>query len=306
MVIVSLLCASSAGLGVFALECLVSHLLAVVTLLRALSSLEYPRVARLASGVKETLLEELPRLGGLRQVDDHGTVCLPVVLPAQPCHLGDCRLVLLSECLGRSVPDPIVFVEDCCAPDAIHLNWSVLGLISADDFDALGLPGVYSHGTASPVLLFSRRSHLLLNRGSNRLGGHSRPFIVHPGGVNRAVQSISERGGRRFHRGKRAYVARLARRGRACDSRVGGLRARLGAAGEGRAVPEFFQLLGDILKLGGELLDDCLLVVDDLFQVSDLVTRVGHELVDALQHLRVDGHVVARACLRSIVAYIRE
>jgi hypothetical protein len=84
----------------------------------------------------------------------------------------------------------------------------VLGLISADDLDALGLPWVHGHGTASPVLLFSRRSYLLLDRGSNRSGGHSHPFIVlHPGGVNRAVQGIGERGGRRVHRGKRMYVA---------------------------------------------------------------------------------------------------
>ena len=47
--------------------------------------------------------------------------------------------------------------------------------------------------------------------------------------------------------------------------RVRGLRARLGVAGEVRAVLEFFQLLGDILKLGGEPLDDCLLVVQQRY-----------------------------------------
>ncbi|KAK8057129.1 hypothetical protein PG996_011066 [Apiospora saccharicola] len=84
------------------------------------------------------------------------------------------------------------------------------------------------------------------------------------------------------------------------------LRARLGAAGEGRAVPDFFPLLGDILKLGGEPLDDCLLVVDDLFQVSDLGARIVDFVLRAGYELRSDDSMVARACLCSVVAFIRE
>ena len=162
----------------------------------------------------------------------------------------------------------------------------MLNLISADDLDTLGPAEIHSHGAASPVLLFSRRSHLLLDGSSNRSGGHAGSFLVlHPGCVDSAVQGVGKRGRRRVHRGKYAYVTRLTR-GRTCDLRAVGLWARLGATGEGLAVLEFFQLLDDVLKLSGAPLDDCLLVVDDLFQVWDLVTEAGHQLVDALQHFR--------------------
>jgi hypothetical protein len=78
--------------------------------------------------------------------------------------------------------------------------------------------------------------------------------------------SVSVEG--RVHRGKSAYVAGLARRGRACNLRVRGLRARPSAANEYHAAPEFFQLLADILKLS-EPSYGCLLAANSLLQILD-------------------------------------
>ena len=81
-VAVALLRASPVSLRVLALEGLMSDLLAVITLLRPLAPLEHSGVARFASSVEETLVQEPTGVSRFRQVDDHRTVRFHVVLLA--------------------------------------------------------------------------------------------------------------------------------------------------------------------------------------------------------------------------------
>src|SRR5689334_16453317 len=114
--------ASRALLGVLALECLVTQLLAIKALLWAWPSFKYSRVAGLSRDMEETLRQEAPCVAAFRDIYYHGAICFWYVFLAQPCHLRHHGLVLSAKGFCRSGSDLSVVVQDRQAVDVVDLN----------------------------------------------------------------------------------------------------------------------------------------------------------------------------------------
>jgi hypothetical protein len=103
-------------------ECLVTKLLAVVALYQGGSPLKDAGIRRLTS-CEVVFLQESPGIAVVGEVYHHGSICLRVVLSAQPGHLGDVNFILLAQGVHRSRKDLAFLVENGSTIDIIHFDW---------------------------------------------------------------------------------------------------------------------------------------------------------------------------------------
>ncbi|KAJ5494160.1 hypothetical protein N7463_010247 [Penicillium fimorum] len=174
-------------LGLPALECLVTNLLAVITLHRSWPIFKDAGCPGLPSNVEVSVGQEPPRVGASSEVHDHRAIWLRGFLAAKPRHLGDRSFVFFTQCYGCTSQNGTVVIQHRSPLDAVDLDrvelvpehpgscsdlffrhfldQLVLGFITTRNPDPIGVSWTHGDRAAAPVGVIIHRPDLFLDCG---------------------------------------------------------------------------------------------------------------------------------------------
>lgn len=182
------------SLDALALECLVAHVLAVIALYRSRSVFEGTSHTRFPSSVKESVSQEPPCVDALRQIHNHRSICLRIILFAKPCNLGHGGFILFAEGCYGSGSNLVVLIQHGGPVYAINfdrvelvpehpgpradlgfchfLDYLVLVFITARYSDSVSVLRVHGDSAAALVRVAVYSSNLCLDRRPNLACGY--------------------------------------------------------------------------------------------------------------------------------------